>query len=410
MTRYNTRRKPPAGATQAQGAPVTQGQSAQVTRSQSAPDKPDTVNDQRVRPTTQHERHIDSVERHNCGMCDQDLGSDQCIGCDACESWFHANEMCTGLPHALITSLLEYGGSGVRFVCSKCRVSCKPQAAVSPSGGSHSPPGANDELIKQLFWSVKGICVAIRDLTSRLDATLGRLSSGQSKPAAAAAPVTVDPPDLEHHRRQIREEVREIREQEKRKQSVIIRGLGASSSREAANLFATFSQSMFGVGVELTDVVAIPNHPDLLRAKILNEEHRRLILTRAKSLRDTDYGHVYIKRDLTYNQRKELKNRAATTYSDTHAPQMRGRPYAVGPAGAAGAVGAAGAAGDALPAGATVAAGVAGAASTAALAGGPAAGAADTVGPPGADGVTGGSGTQAETPSPETPSPAGGNQ
>ena len=109
-------------------------------------------------------------------MCDQDLGTGQCIGCDACESWFYANEMYTGLPHALTTSLLEYGGSGVRFVCSKCRVSCKLQAAASLSGGSHSPSGANDEMIKQLFWSVKGICVAIRDMTSRLDATLGWLS------------------------------------------------------------------------------------------------------------------------------------------------------------------------------------------------------------------------------------------
>ena len=107
--------------------------------------------------------------------------------------------------------------------------------------------------------------------------------------------------------RQIREEVCKIREQEKRRQSVIIGGLGASSPREAANLLTTLSQSMFGVGVELTDVVSIPNHQDLFRAKILYEEHRRLILTRAKSLRDTDYGHVYIKRDLTYNQRKELK-------------------------------------------------------------------------------------------------------
>ena len=42
---------------------------------------------------------------------------------------------------------------------------------------------------------------------------------------------------------------------------------------------------------------------------------------------------------------------------------------------------------------------------TAGLAGGPTADVADTVGLPSTDGVTGGSGTQAET-----PSPAGGNQ
>ena len=42
--------------------------------------------------------------------------------------------------------------------------------------------------------------------------------------------------------------------------------------------------------VELSDVVPITNNQDLHLATILNQEHRRLILTRAKSFRDTGYG------------------------------------------------------------------------------------------------------------------------
>ena len=181
---------------------------------------------------------------------------------------------------------------------------------------------------------MKGICVAISDLTARLDATLGQLSSNQSKSAATAVPPpppppTVDSPDLEHHRRQVREEVREVQEQAKRRQSVIIRGLGASSPSGADSSFTALSEKMFGTGVELTDVVAIPNHQDLYRAKILNEEHRRLILTRAKSLKGTEYGQVYIRRDLTYKQRQEIRDRfAAANHNTARTPQVQERLHA----------------------------------------------------------------------------------
>ena len=82
---------------------------------------------------------------------------------------------------------------------------------------------------------------------------------------------------------------------------------------------------MFGTVVELTDVVTIPNHQGY-RAKILNEEHRRLILTRAKSLKDTVYGQVYIRRVLTYKQRQELRDRfAAANHNTAHTPQVQER-------------------------------------------------------------------------------------
>ena len=136
--RYNTRRRP-AGATQGQSDPVRPAATRQ--------DRPAVQQQQQ-----QHHTTVRTDVRHNCGMCDQDLDSANCIGCDTCESWLHANEMCTGLPQALIKSLLDYGGTGVRFVCSKCRVSsCDPRAAAAPSGSPQPQSGANDELIKQLF-------------------------------------------------------------------------------------------------------------------------------------------------------------------------------------------------------------------------------------------------------------------
>ena len=51
---------------------------------------------------------------------------------------------------------------------------------------------------------------------------------------------------------------------------------------------------MFGRKVELSDEVKIPNNQDLFCAKFLNEEHRKLVLTRAKSLRHTEYADIPI--------------------------------------------------------------------------------------------------------------------
>ena len=64
-----------------------------------------------------------------------------------------------------------------------------------------------------------------------------------------------------------------------------------------------------GMRVELTDVRAIPSHPDLYRAKILNISDRKQLLDRAKNLRGTRYDKVFIRRDLTYAQRAELRER-----------------------------------------------------------------------------------------------------
>ena len=312
--RYNTRRtRPLMGPTQ----------------TPAAPSGPDSAQQDRPVPQQQRGSQARTGERHNCGMCDQDLGSADCIGCDECESWLHANVMCTGLPDALIKSLLDYGGTGVKFVCSKCRVaSCAVQTSSSPSAGPQRQQESNEELIKQLFWSVKGICIAVRDLTSRLDATLDQLSSNRPKPSPSVAPPTTYSPDPEQHRRQIREEVREMQEQAKRRQSVIIRGLGVSSLSGVASSFSSLTERMFGMKVELSDVVPIPNHQDLFRAKILNEENRKLVLTRAKSLRDTEYGQVFIRRDLTYKQRQELRNRMATAdQQGTRQTQVHDRPH-----------------------------------------------------------------------------------
>ena len=120
--------------------------------------------------------------------------------------------MCAGLPNSLIKSLLDYGGSGVHFVCFGCCVVSQPQDKAS---AATVPNSETNELVKQLFWSVKGICVALMKLTTRLDATLEQITSMQDSSACSRPSPPAAPYDQEQHNRQIRLEEQEVQEQAK---------------------------------------------------------------------------------------------------------------------------------------------------------------------------------------------------
>ena len=89
----------------------------------------------------------------------------------------------------------------------------------------------------------------------------------------------------------------------------MIRGLSSNTPAGAATEFGDLTLTMMGTRVTLTDIVKIPNNPELWRGKILDGEQRRFVLDRAKHLRGSQYDHIYIRRDLTYAQRMELKQR-----------------------------------------------------------------------------------------------------
>ena len=88
-----------------------------------------------------------------------------------------------------------------------------------------------------------------------------------------------------------------------------MRGLTSSSAGDAKAEFEDITLMMIGSRVTLTDIVRIPNHPELCRGKVLDEGKRRLVLEKAKTLKGSRYDGVYIRRDLTYVQRQELKLR-----------------------------------------------------------------------------------------------------
>ena len=111
------------------------------------------------------------------------------------------------------------------------------------------------------------------------------------------------------YRQAVREELLELEERRKRKASLVIRGLGASSALEAVRLFGDVTQFLIGERVELSEACRIRNDTDLIRGNVHDVRLRRLILDQARELKNSRLSHIFIRRDLTYQQREELKAR-----------------------------------------------------------------------------------------------------
>ena len=100
-----------------------------------------------------------------------------------------------------------------------------------------------------------------------------------------------------------------MREREKRRNSIIIKGLQASSAGELVAKFEQLSETQLGGKVKLTDVVKIPNQSHMYRANTASDEQRKKVLDQAKNLKGSNFDPVFISKDLTRAQRTVLYER-----------------------------------------------------------------------------------------------------
>ena len=245
-----------------------------------------------------------------CGTCNTQTGIDA-IGCDRCVAWFHpSSSMCLGLPDPIVSNIIEYDGQGIAFICTDCR---------SKSGKSGTVP---DSAFKQLFQTVKKLCETVQTLSAKQDSinseqdesTHHRLYPSPTLPPPSSSTES----DRDHLRTLIREETRELEERSKRKSSIIIRGLDVHDAASVGVAFDPVSRHIVGSSITLSDVTCISRDKKLYRAKILDEEVRKNLLDNTKTLHNTQYSHIYVSRDLTYKQRKELRERRAQRARDGH--------------------------------------------------------------------------------------------
>ena len=90
--------------------------------------------------------------------------------------------------------------------------------------------------------------------------------------------------------------LRKIHEQEKRRQSIIVKGLKASSASDFKIKFGQLCDDVMGVKVDLSDVKSIPGHPNIFRAKVVHDTQHKLILDNAKRLKGSvnEFNLVYL--------------------------------------------------------------------------------------------------------------------
>ena len=140
------------------------------------------------------------------------------------------------------------------------------------------------------------------------------------------------PSPSEDQRSIIRREIKKLNEINKRRNSIIVKGLSADSPRDLAQTFSALAQEVLGTPVTLNDVTPVPNHRNIFRAKILDDSARKQILDKAKTLRDSAYDCVFISCDLTYAQRAEQFARRQARRAESNGPSNLSAASAVNPA------------------------------------------------------------------------------
>ena len=110
----------------------------------------------------------------------------------------------------------------------------------------------------------------------------------------------------------IREEVREFEEREKRKKSVIVKGLAIAEGSNFTDSFRPVCSHLLGANsdVIVENVFCVDREKNIYRITIENDGIRKNLMDKKKILKDhTMYKDVYINRDLTFIQRRELQLR-----------------------------------------------------------------------------------------------------
>ena len=222
-----------------------------------------------------------------CGMCNI-VTDDSCIGCDTCSKWYHPHPTCMGLPDSVITNIRDYGGAGVSYSCSECRISRSSESDKVP--------------LKQMYESMKSLVETVNLLKNQVEV----LAKVGQKSFSSITHMTDDKDSLKV---MIHEEVREFREREKRESSLVFRGIEASNVNQANDIIRNVLKFVAGRNIDVGAVHIIDLSKKLFRGNLKDISLRRLVLDNANKLKESQYRNIYINRDLTYNQRQELHRR-----------------------------------------------------------------------------------------------------
>ena len=219
---------------------------------------------------------------NECGTCQGEVG-DNGIGCDLCPLWYHPTQACTGLTKGSIQAIQRDGGSGISYSCNKCR--CEGQSNNSDLKDS----------VNQLFQMVTALAASVSQLTNQITALA--TTTAASTPSSLGQGID---------RETLHAEFREYEERKKRTNSLIVRGIPTGNQQVFRTTFARVCQKLDKT-VSVSDVVPLGTGGNLCRIQVLNKDERFALLASSKNLKNcSEFSNVYISRDLTFNQRRDL--------------------------------------------------------------------------------------------------------
>ena len=245
-----------------------------------------------------------------CSACSLPVKDDGVGGifCDRCKFWCHGTPSCTKLPKDFIKVFMKLDSEanrGLAFYCSRCRnLDDAPNVNnLSSTGELHQAFLNISESIKDLVRDVAGIKADHNNSIAALSDEIRSLRSELSR-VTSRSHLDRDDPGV---RDLVREEIREMNEREKRKSSIIIRGIAFCD-----NFSAEFNSIVSSIwpSSELINLRNVyPIKPNLVRAVIDSDNIRRELLSRCKNLKNSPHSGVFISRDLTSAQRQDLIRR-----------------------------------------------------------------------------------------------------
>ena len=150
---------------------------------------------------------------------------------------------------------------------------------------------------------VRGICTELGKL---IDGSPGAQRSQKQVPKIS---VPKQPSDSDI-RKMIREEAQDRLERERRKELIIVRGFTEEETDgDCAVQVTEIFEELVGRKVTYSDFMRFEKRQDLVRVKVLNDTDRRSVIANASKLRSSARSRFFVRRDLTWLQRKDLKAR-----------------------------------------------------------------------------------------------------
>ena len=237
-----------------------------------------------------------------CALCSSLIDGRKTVSCGDCGKNFHAEKLCLGVDQSVIDVLLGGDRCAVKYVCCSCRGS--------------SRPGTPDAGMTQLLHIIGGHVSDMRKLSETVSKLHGERESSSQNGGYSSQNVGVNVNPVQVDKIDVMSEVREICEREKRKSSVILRGVGDITVQQASSIFREMCQYLELGNVSWIDIVKVA--PSVFRGKITENESRFKLLAEVRKLRrSNNFRDYYIQKDLTYRQRGEvMANRAARVHNN----------------------------------------------------------------------------------------------